>query len=384
MPQIAPADERKDRRTTNALFSENRLKLGLFGPNCDRGCAMTLSDDVPVLTWEYTKQVAQLADRTGFEAIVPVARWKQIGDNGFNGRNFDTYAWAAGLASVTDHITLVSTSHVQATHPAVAAKQLATIDHISGGRTCLNIVNGWFEPEFRMLGSDFLPHDQRYAYTTEWYELLHKFWTEEQEFDFHGEFFTVEGGYSLPKPVQSPMPAIMNAGGSKTGREFIAKYADSGYVILAGYDVDAARSLVAERTAEGAALGRDVGTWTTAYVIQRDTMEEAQAYLHKIFVDEVDESAGQAAAHFLGLNSSAMAPDQWEEFSLHLRAGYAGYPLVGTADHIAEKLAQLSDAGVAGISLSFVDFIDGIERFSADVMPKLEAAGLRTPYAGRR
>jgi alkanesulfonate monooxygenase SsuD/methylene tetrahydromethanopterin reductase-like flavin-dependent oxidoreductase (luciferase family) len=180
------------------------------------------------------------------------------------------------------------------------------------------------------------------------------------------------------------MPAIMNAGGSKTGREFIAKYADSGYVILAGYDVDAARTLVAERTAEGAALGRDVGTWTTAYVIQRDTMEEAQAYLHKIFVDEVDESAGQAAAHFLGLNSSAMAPDQWEEFKLHLRAGYAGYPLVGTADHIAEKLAQLSDAGVAGISLSFVDFIDGIERFSADVMPKLEAAGLRTPYAGRR
>jgi dimethylsulfone monooxygenase len=381
MSNHAPADERRDRRTTNALFGSNPLKLGLFGPNCDRGCAMTLSDDVPLLTWAYTKKIAQLADRAGFEALVPVARWKQIGDNGFNGRNFDTYAWAAGLASVTDRITLVTTAHVQASHPAVAAKQVATIDHISGGRTCLNIVNGWFEPEFKMLGGTFLPHDQRYRYTSEWFELLERFWLEEDEFDFRGEFFTVEGGYSQPKPIQLPRPAIMNAGGSKTGRDFVARYADSGYALLAGYDLASTRALVEERRAEAAAYGREVDTWTTAYVIQRDTVEEAEAYRQKVFVDEVDESAGQAAAHYLGLNSSAMAPDQWEEFKLHLRAGYGGYPLVGTAEQIAQSLIELSEAGVTGVSLSFVDFISGIERFVADVVPLLEKAGVREPVA---
>ncbi|GAB7004531.1 LLM class flavin-dependent oxidoreductase [Nocardioides sp. AN3] len=375
-----PSSESKNRQTTNALFSENKLKLGLFGPNCDRGCAMTLSDDVPLLTWDYTKRVAQVADRAGFEALVPVARWKQIGENGFNGRNFETYTWAAGLASVTDHITLVTTAHVQASHPAVAAKQVATVDHISGGRICLNIVNGWFEPEFKMLGSDFLPHDRRYQYTTEWFELVQRFWTDEEEFDFHGEFFQVEGGYSQPKPIQSPIPAIMNAGGSKTGREFIAKYADAGYVLLAGYDLAAARAQVEERAADAEAAGRDVSTWTTAYVIQRDTMEEAQQYLNKVFVDEADMSAGEAAARYLGLNSSAMEPHQWQEFNLHLRAGYGGYPLVGTAEDIAERLNELSEIGVSGVSLSFVDFVDGLERFNSDVMPKLEGAGLRKPF----
>jgi dimethylsulfone monooxygenase len=380
MSTAVPTTELKNRQTTNALFSGNKLKLGLFGPNCDRGCAMTLSDDVPLLTWDYTKQVAQIADRAGFEALVPVARWKQIGENGFNGRNFETYTWAAGLASVTDHITLVTTAHVQASHPAVAAKQVATVDHISGGRICLNIVNGWFEPEFKMLGSDFLPHDRRYQYTTEWFELVQRFWTAEEEFDFHGEFFQVEGGYSQPKPIQSPIPAIMNAGGSKTGREFIAKYADAGYVLLAGYDLAAARGLVEERAADAESAGRDVSTWTTAYVIQRDTREEAEDYLNKVFVDEADMSAGEAAAHYLGLNSSAMEPAQWQEFNLHLRAGYGGYPLVGTAEDIAEQLNELSEIGVTGVSLSFVDFVDGLERFNADVMPKLEAGGLRKPF----
>ena len=225
---VAGAAQGQDRTVTNALFNGNKLKLGLFGTNCDRGCAMTLSPDVPYLTWQYTREVAQLADQVGFEALVPVARWKEIGDNGFNGRNFDTYSWAAGLAAVTDRITLVMTSHVQANHPAAAAKAVATIDHISGGRACLNIVNGWFEPEFKMFGTDFLPHDQRYAYTTEWYELVKKFWTEAGEFDFHGRFFNVEGGYSQPKPIQQPLPAVMNAGGSAAGRQFIAANADTG------------------------------------------------------------------------------------------------------------------------------------------------------------
>jgi alkanesulfonate monooxygenase SsuD/methylene tetrahydromethanopterin reductase-like flavin-dependent oxidoreductase (luciferase family) len=371
--------ERRDRATTNALFGDNALKLGLFGINCDRACAMSLSPDVPFLTWEYTRAVAQLADRAGFEALVPVARWKAIGDNGFNGRSFETYAWAAGLAEATEHITLVMTSHVQANHPATAAKAVATIDHITGGRACLNIVNGWFEPEFAMLGTEFLPHDRRYAYTTEWFEVVKKFWTETDEFDFDGRFFTVRGGYSEPKPIQRPGPAVMNAGGSPAGREFIAHHADAGYVLLP-YDLDAAKKAVQGRKDDAAQAGRDVSTWTTAYVVQRDTREEAQRYVHDVFVEHGDYSAGASAAKYLGLNSQIMSASDWEQFNLHLRAGYGGFPLVGTAEDIAETLAHLSAIGIDGVSLSFVDFIDGLQRFTADVLPKLETAGLRTPY----
>lgn len=378
---MTAAAESSDRSTLNALFGDNPLKLGLFGINNNRACAMSLSPDVPFLTWEYTKKVAQLADRAGFEALVPVARWKAVGDNGFNGRSFETYAWAAGLAEATEQITLVMTSHVQVNHPATAAKAVATIDHITGGRACLNIVNGWFEPEFGMFGTEFLPHDQRYAYTTEWFEVVKKFWTETDEFDFDGQFFTVRGGYSEPKPIQSPLPAVMNAGGSPAGREFIAHYADAGYVLLP-YDLDAARSAVQTRKDDAARAGRNVSIWTTAYVVQRDTREEAQRYVQDVFVDQGDHSAGSTAAKYLGLNSQIMSPEAWYEFNLHLRAGYGGYPLVGTAEDIAETLSHLSNIGIDGVSLSFVDFVDGMHRFTTDVMPKLEAAGLRKPYVG--
>jgi thymidine kinase len=110
--------ERKDRNRTNALFNSSKLKLGLFGVNCNNGCAMTTADEAHWLTWDLTKQIAKTADDAGFEVMVPVARWKGLGGpNNFNGRNFETYTWAAGLAAITKHITLTTTSHVQTTHP---------------------------------------------------------------------------------------------------------------------------------------------------------------------------------------------------------------------------------------------------------------------------
>ncbi|MFS3136159.1 hypothetical protein ACLRDC_12365 [Gluconacetobacter sacchari] len=99
--------EGRARTRTNALFNDNKLKLGLFGLNCDSGCAMTLVEERHKLTWALTKEIAQVADRAGIEALVPVARWAGLGGpTNFNGRNFETYTWAAGLAAVTDHITL--------------------------------------------------------------------------------------------------------------------------------------------------------------------------------------------------------------------------------------------------------------------------------------
>ena len=145
--------EQRERTKTNALFNGNKLKLGLFGVNCDSGCAMTLVDERHNLSWELTKKIARTADKAGIEVMVPVARWKGLGGpTNFNGRNFETYTWSAGLAAITDHITLTTTSHVQTTHPVFAAKQATTIDHISGGRYCLNVVCGWFHPELEMFG----------------------------------------------------------------------------------------------------------------------------------------------------------------------------------------------------------------------------------------
>jgi alkanesulfonate monooxygenase SsuD/methylene tetrahydromethanopterin reductase-like flavin-dependent oxidoreductase (luciferase family) len=66
-------------------------------------------------------------------------------------------------------------------------------------------------------------------------------------------------------------------------------------------------------------------------------------------------------------------------FRFHLKAGWGGYPLVGTADHIADQLGKLSEIGFDGILLSWVDYLAGLERWNSEVMPLLEQTGLRSP-----
>lgn len=375
--------EQRNRVKTNALFNNNKMKFGLFGVNCDSGCAMTLVDERHKLSWELTKQIARTADKAGIEVMVPVARWKGLGgETNFNGRNFETYTWCAGLAAVTDHITLTSTSHVQTTHPVFAAKQAATIDHISGGRYCLNVVCGWFHPEFEMFGVPFMEHDARYDYAEEWFGIIKRLWTEDESFSYKGKYFQLDDAFSMPKPIQKPLPPVINAGGSEKGRNFIASQCDIGYIVITDHnDLGAIRKQVEQyRNLARDKYGRDVQVWTHAYVVQRDSEKEARDYLNYFALEKGNEVAADNAAKYLGINSQIMPEAAWQSFKLHLKGGYAGYALVGTAQQIADKIAALSDVGIAGIAIHWVDYLDGLNRFNAEVLPLLEKGGLREPF----
>jgi dimethylsulfone monooxygenase len=366
-------------RKPNALFNANKLKLGLFGINCDSGCAMTLVDERLHLTWESTKKIAQIADQSGFEALVPVSRWKGLGGpTNFNGRNFETYVWAAGLAEATQNITLVTTSHVQVTHPITAAKQAATIDHISGGRYALNIVCGWFHRELEMFGAPFLEHDARYDYAIEWYDIVRRLWTEDGQFNYEGKYFKVDEGFGMPKPLQGK-PPVINAGGSPRGRDFIASHCEIGYVLPKDYDnLEKSKPAIDEYRALAASKGRALQIWTHCYVVQRDTREEARRYLEYFTGEKGNDEAAQLAADYLGLNTGIFSPEQWQSYKVHLKAGYGGYPLVGTAASITEQLHQLSEIGIDGVAIHWVDYLDGLHRFLDGVMPRLQGLRLRT------
>src|SRR5919198_6313640 len=269
---------------TNALFNDNRLKLGVFGLNVSNGCAATTAEGHLQPTWQNNLDIAVMADRAGIEALVPVARWKGFGGaTNFNGSCFETYTWAAGLGAQTERIAVFATSHVPTMHPIVAAKQATTIDHISGGRFALNVVCGWFEPEFAMFGRPMMDHETRYEYAAEWLEIVRRLWTAEDEFDYEGRFFRVEKGFHQPKPLQQPHPPIMNAGRSGIGNRFAAKYADMVFVSFwesghrgAGAAVADIRRLAREE------FGREVQVWSTAFVLCRPTEAEARQELHRV------------------------------------------------------------------------------------------------------
>jgi dimethylsulfone monooxygenase len=234
------------RAETNPLFNDNKLKLGTFGTNVSNGCAVTMVDERFRATWPNTLAAAKEADALGLEALVPVARWKGFGGpSNFNGTNFETYTWAAGLAQATEHACVFTTSHVPTVHPILAAKQATTVDHISGGRFALNIVCGWFSPELEMFGAPIMPHDTRYDYAAEWIEIIKMLWTRAEEFDYEGKYLSVRKGFAMPKPIQQPFPPLMNAGSSGKGQHFAAKYADMAFVTMDPTDLERTRAHIA-------------------------------------------------------------------------------------------------------------------------------------------
>ena len=212
---IPPADKP---RTINPIRGSNAMKLGVMAFNCSGGSTVTTAPEAWPMTWEGNVRVAQSADRAGFEALLPVGRWRGYGGpSNFNNRTFESFTWAAGVSAATEKIAVLATVHAPLVHPITAAKQSATVDHISGGRFVLNVVCGWFKNEFEMFGAEWRDHDRRYDYAREWLSLVRRLWSETEPFDIDGEFFQGKALSSEPKPLQGGALPVMNAGSSPTG-----------------------------------------------------------------------------------------------------------------------------------------------------------------------
>lgn len=366
---------------TNPLYGPNRLKLGVFGANLGNGCTATRAPGTLRATWPEVLEVARLADQAGFEAMVPVARWKGFGGpTNFNGSSFETYTWAAGLGAQTQRIAVFATSHVPTVHPIVAAKQATTIDHISNGRFALNVVCGWFENEFSMFGRPMMDHETRYEYAEEWLDIVRRLWTAEDEFDHEGRFFRIEKGFHQPKPLQRPHPPIMNAGRSGTGNRFAARYADMVFTSFwesghagAGAAVTGLRRLAREE------FGREIQVWSTAFVLCRPTEKEARDELRYVVEEQGDWEAIDNLARIIRMDNRDVPPDAQRARKARLMTGYGSYPLVGTPEQVVDELRKLSADGLDGVVLSWVNYQHELRQFIAEVLPLLEQAGLRTP-----
>jgi FMNH2-dependent dimethyl sulfone monooxygenase len=361
------------------MYSANRLKLGLFGANCSSGRAVTMVPERWSGSWADCVRVAQMADRAGIEFMLPIGRWRGYGgDTDYQGETLETVTWACGLLAKTERLTVFGTVHAPLIAPLIAAKQFVTADHIGEGRFGLNLVCGWNEGEFEMFGATLRDHEARYDYAQEWLDVVKLAWSERADFDFDGRFITLKGVRAKPKPYGGTRPLIMNAGASPTGQAFAIRNCDALFsTISRGISFDETADHVKNVRSLARQAGREIGVYTVGVVTCRPTAKEARDYYRHCVVDNADWAAVDNILAMKNVTPQSYSPAEFQRIRDHQANGMGGLPLVGDPDEVARVMAQLAEAGLAGIAVSFVNYLDELPYFCAEVLPRLARAGLR-------
>jgi FMNH2-dependent dimethyl sulfone monooxygenase len=366
------------RASTSPLFGPNRLKLGVFALNAEIN-VMTTAPEKFVPTWRNSVEVAQIADASRYEALVPYARWGSWGpdEHHYTARAFENFTWAAGIAGKTKYACVMSTVQVMTIHPLLAAKAMATIDHVSNGRFALNLVVG-NAVENAMFGAPKIPHDEYYDYAEEWITIVKRLWSDPDLFDHAGKYLKLTGAMSQPKPIQKPNPALMNAARSAQGQRFVAKHCDIAFV--RNNDRASLEDQIGAYRQQALNLsGKDIQMWCNCFVVQRDSRAIAEKYLDRVVEEYGDEGYLDTFIRIANPGVNDLPAAQREAMRKNLKRVVGGEQLIGSPQDIAESILQLSEKGIDGILLNWVNPQNEIKSFNAEVLPLLEKAGVRAP-----
>jgi len=362
-----------------AMGSANRLKLGLFGANCSSGRAVTTVPERWSGSWPDCLKLAQMADAAGIEFMLPIGRWKGYGgDTEYQGATFETVTWACGLLAKTRRLTVFGTVHAPLIAPLIAAKEFATADHIGEGRFGLNVVCGWNEGEFEMFGATLREHESRYEYAQEWLEAIKLAWSAPEDFDVDGRFIRLKKVRTKPKPYGGSRPLIMNAGASPTGQAFAIRNCDALFShVSSAMRLDETAAHVKKVRALAREHSRDIDVYTVGVITCRPTAAEAETYWRHCIVDNADWAAVDNILAMRNITQETHGPEEFDRLRKHQANGMGGLPLVGDPDMVAQQLAQLAAAGLTGIAVSFVNYLEELPYFCAEVLPRLARLGLR-------
>jgi alkanesulfonate monooxygenase SsuD/methylene tetrahydromethanopterin reductase-like flavin-dependent oxidoreductase (luciferase family) len=378
----AAAATRSDSERSPGIIGGNPFKLGLFGANCSGGLAFTALPERWEASWDNNLRLARLADAGGIECLVPVARWKGFGGaTNVNATALETITWACGLLAHTRRVTIFGTIHVPMIHPVLAAKQIATADHVGGGRMGVNIVCGWNQDEFELFGVEPDAHDDRYARGEEWWTIVRTIWLGAPAADFAGRYYRLRALEGAPLPCAARHPVMMNAGASPAGRAFAIRNSDLHFDYCRSPAESAAR--VRETKELARAGGRTVQVWIPASIICRPSQQEADAYARHC-VEHADWEALERQYALYAGNFGSRSRSTEENARNRARdpartvLGYGGsYSIRGDPDGVAGELVSLHRAGFDGVAMGFVNYLGELPYFMQEVMPRLERLGLR-------
>lgn len=312
-------------------------------------------------SWERNLALVQEAERLGYDSTLVA----QHTVNPHHAPNDQLEAWtaSAALAALTSRIEIIAAIKPTLYHPVVLAKMALGIEHISKGRFAINLVNAWNRPELEKAGIPFEEHDERYAYGREWISIVGPLMRGETV-SFHGKYFNVNDYALRPADPYRDRPMIYVGGESEPARALVADHGDVWFIN--GQPLADVRALIQDVRARNGAMRFGL----SAFVIARETENEAQAALDRLFALAQKDAPIRAVQRANTDEASVMAQTMRKSPRVGSNGGTAA-GLVGNYAQVAERIRAFHDAGIELFMLQFQPFEREMARFAVEVMPRV-------------
>jgi alkanesulfonate monooxygenase len=341
------------------------IDFGWFLPTM--GDTETIGPPTREATLDYLTTCARAAEDAGFGfMLVPVGTTCE-----------DAWLAATAVAARTEKMKFLVAMRPGFIAPTVAAKMSNTLDQLSRGRVIINVVTGGFPHELAADG-DFTEHDDRYARTQEFMQVVNKAWLEPKSWSHEGRFYKVEKGNVFPKPYQKPRPPWYFGGASDEAKRVGAEEVD--VYLLWGETIPMVRERIADMRERAAKLGRTLRFGIRLLVVVRETDEEAIAAAEAMVADVPDDFEGkmkhhQAKADSEGEKRQRMLREQGDWVGPNLWTGIGrarlgvGLALVGSGESVAARIQEYVDEGIDTFIFSGYPHLEESQRFGRYVIP---------------
>ena len=321
-------------------------------------------------SWDYVKRLAVRSEEIGFDlALIAELNLNDI--KGEGAPSLDAWSTAAALAAVTSKQELMVAVRPTFHNPALLAKQAANIDHISGGRLSLNLVSSWWKDEAEKFGVNFEQHDDRYARSAEWMEVLDNVWKKDN-FSFDGKFYKIKDNILQPKPLSSPRPPIYAGGESEAAKDQISSTCD-GYVMHGDSPELIARRIadLSERRDKKGLPPMQFGV--AAYSIIRNTEQEVKKEVDRI-TNVQEGSSGYKNYQQWIAGTQLEQQVSLTDYSVSNRGLRSG--LTGTPTQVQDRIGEFEKIGVNFFLLQCSPQLEEMERFADTIIQNVTVSSI--------
>ena len=320
-----------------------------------------------VLDRDYVDAAARAQEAGGFDRVlIP-----------FGSNSPESQIVAAHAAAITTRLGFLVAHRPGFTQPTLAARQLATLDQLSGGRVAVHIITGGADEEMARDGDVGMSKAERYARTDEYLTVLQQELTAAQPFDHKGRFYEVRQGFSAIKPSNLP---IFFGGTSPEAIDVAGRHAE--VYATWGETLDATREVIQRVRASAARYGRSPGFSLSLRPVIADTEVAAWKRADEI-VEQVRanrEAAGLPTAGHVPPNdgarrllktASALRQDKrlWTGVAQITGAAGNSTGLVGTPEQVADALLDYYDIGIDHFLIRGFEPLDDAIGYGRDLIP---------------